>query len=223
MTAERFTEGARAAMTARAAGRVEGPQHATREAWYAAAVDELRELYASHGHVIPRVRVGVGYPSAGRRSTVIGECWTRNVSGDASHEIIIRIDRTNAADTLAILMHELAHAVDANAHGHGREFGAIVRPIGLEGPPTATHASDDLRDALTAWAAYGSLGAYPAGTFAPGGAAGGGRGPLGPDDRSSGPPKQGTRMIKAWCDETGNNLDEIKKDGKVTTAVITKK
>jgi len=29
--------------------------------------------------------------------------------------------------------------------------------------------------------------------------------------------------IKAWASETGNSLDEIKKDGKVTIAVITKK
>jgi len=29
--------------------------------------------------------------------------------------------------------------------------------------------------------------------------------------------------IKAWASETGNILDEIKKDGKVTIAVLTKK
>lgn len=69
-------------------------EYQTREEWLQAAAREFAsELFEAQGYAVPRIRVGVGFPSAGKRSNVIGECWTRAASGDDTHEIIIRTVR----------------------------------------------------------------------------------------------------------------------------------
>ena len=181
--------------------------YTTREEWLRAAAEEFTaDLFEAQGFKVPRYRVGVGFPSAGKRSGVIGECWTRAASGDSTHEIIIRIDRTEAADpqgTLSVLLHEMAHTVAGLDAQHGPGFAAVAKAVGLTGKMTATTLSDDLLEAFRAWTQYGSIGAYPMARFGWTGALGKpGEGPgEGPDDffRSSGPKTQGTRMLKAWC------------------------
>lgn len=182
-------------------------RYATREEWLAAAVGEFSEhIYRETGKSVPAVRVGVGFPSAGMRSNVIGECWTARASADGTHEIVLRMDRVADVDAQAqslldVLLHEVIHAVAGIAEGHGKGFKAVAVPCGLTGKMTATTPTDDLRDALRAWVAYGSLGAYPMATFNPAGLGTprrptepGGDGPF-----KSGPPTQGTRMLKAFC------------------------
>jgi hypothetical protein len=184
-------------------------RYGTREEWLQAAADQIVDVYAEIAPDdfpgVPRVRVGVGFPSAGKRSKVGAECWSTTVSGDKTHEIIMRIEITDPARVLDILAHELAHAVDDNESGHKGRFGRLARAFGLTGPLTATTASDDLRETLTQWVRW-TLGAYPMATF---GTTGIGITPGqpgtqdGPIVKSSGPrggKPQGTRMIKRWCD-----------------------
>lgn len=194
-------------------------RYGTREEWLKAAASEFETLFAEAGHSVPRIRIGVGFPSAGRRSAVIGECWTDKVSGDGTFEIIIRIDRTAPADpqgTLSVLLHEMAHAVDGLKNGHNTTFGALLNAVGLEGKATASVAGPALMDAFAAWVGYGSLGAYPMADFRADGRVNGPEGPGGPGIdpgdwfKSSGPKTQTTRMLKAWCpnDVTVSQDDE---------------
>jgi hypothetical protein len=178
----------------------------TREEWLAEARDQIAEtLYAAAGYDTPRIRVGVGYPSAGKRSAVIGECWSKIASEDSTHEIIIRIEVHEAhgpQGVLSILLHEMAHAVDGNEHGHGPEFKTIAESVGLAGKMTSTVLENELAEAFEAWTAFGDLGPYPQAAFGIGGRFGGVPTPPGglpPIIKSSGPPKQGTRMLKAYC------------------------
>lgn len=205
--------------------------YTTREEWLRAAAEEFTaDLFKAQGFEVPRYRVGVGFPSAGKRSGVIGECWTRSASADATHEIIIRIDRTEAADpqgTLSVLLHEMAHIVAGIEAQHGPKFKAVAQAVGLTGPMTATSLSEETLDAFRAWVTYGSLGAYPMARFGWSGALGKpGDGPGGPDDgifRSSGPKTQGTRMLKAWCPNNVTVSEDDERSGCGYTVRLTKK
>lgn len=93
------------------------------------------------------------------------------------------------------------YAHDGCDEGHGKQFGQLARACGLEGKLTATFAGDDLRDICEGWV-EGRLGPYP-------------HSKLTPDSKTSGPKKQGTRMIKCVCEgcgytarTTGKWLDE---------------
>ena len=140
----------------------------TREEWLHAAAAEFAEhIERETGRTVPAIRIGIGFPSAGIRSGVIGECWTPRASADGTHEIFIRADRTPAGQEqglLDVLLHEMVHAVAGIPAGHGPEFKAIAQAVGLGGRMTATVPMPDLRDALEAWAQYGSIGRYLGGT-----------------------------------------------------------
>ena len=179
----------------------------TREEWLHAAAAEFAEhIERETGRTVPAIRIGIGFPSAGIRSGVIGECWTPRASADGTHEIFIRADRTPAGQEqglLDVLLHEMVHAVAGIPAGHGPEFKAIAQAVGLGGRMTATVPMPDLRDALEAWAQYGSIGRYPMATFDPSGL-GTPRRPRDPGEGGdepfrSGPKTQPTRYLKASC------------------------
>lgn len=178
--------------------------HGTREEWLQAAVSEFAEyIGAETGKDVPRVRVGVGFPSAGLRGNSLAECWTPSASGDGTHEIFIRADRMPDAEQrqsiLDTLLHEVCHAVAGIPAGHGPDFKAVATAVGLEGKMTATLPSDTLREALQDWTQYGSLGAYPMARFTPP-VAGADPTHSGGHGRShSGPGKQPVRQLKVWC------------------------
>src|SRR3546814_12758863 len=62
-----------------------------------------------------RVRVAIGFTSAGAKGKVIGECWDNRLSVDGHFVIFIRPDLAHAPDAMqaqiaAILAHEHVHA-----------------------------------------------------------------------------------------------------------------
>lgn len=138
------------------------------------------------GLAVPLVRVGVGFPSRGMRSKTIGQCWAREAAQDGVCEITIRITERDPIDVLAILGHELIHAALNCTGNHGATFSRPMRMLGFEGKPTATHAGAALKLELAALASR--LGSYP------------GQEGLNPYGPTSGPKKQGTRMIRCVCD-----------------------
>lgn len=120
-----------------------------REAWLTQAVDALSPLFAEQGHTVPQVRVAVGWPHGGRPNT-IGQCWPGVTAADGVGQIFISPVLSDATKVLAVLVHELVHAVNHMNHetGHGKEFSRIAKPLGLEGRMTATTAGEALQARL---------------------------------------------------------------------------
>lgn len=134
----------------------------TRELWLETATESLRTgLFSPLGYVVPPVKVSVGFPSknalSARRRTV-GQCWRGSASADGVPQILISPLVADPAEVLAILAHELIHAIYPNA-GHRRGFQTPADRIGLLPPWTATTAGDELKRRLNDLAAI--LGPFP--------------------------------------------------------------
>lgn len=181
-------------------------RYETREAWLVAAVDLMGVMFREAGESLPRVRVSVGWPGGpGSKNSVIGQCWATRASADAVAQVFISPVLDNPVRILDVLAHELVHAVDDCQSGHRGRFVKIAKAIGLAGKPTATVASPRLQRRLARFAA--TLGPYPharistTGSFiVPKTDPKTGLPVPGPSDT---PKKQGTRMLKAECPDTG--------------------
>lgn len=161
----------------------------TREAWLLACADKLRPLFERAGAAWPKFRVTMSEIS---QREIVGRCYSPRVSQDNTAEIVIRLDQTKPEKLAGILAHELAHASVGVAHGHRRPFVRLVRAIGLDGKPTATHPGpkfkEDLREDLLA------LGPFPGARldlFAH----------LPAEDSTH--KKEGTRLLKVTCPACG--------------------
>ena len=162
--------------------------HTTREAWLVAAVEGLRPMFAAQSAEIPAVLVSVGWPGGrGKKSNVVGQCWNPALAADKAAHIFVSPSVSSPAEVLAILVHELVHAVDVNASGHKGPFAKLAKALGLVGKMTTSTAGEDLAVELDKLAT--ELGAYPHGALAAGG------------QGADGPKKQGTRMLKVECTE----------------------
>lgn len=153
----------------------------TREAWLqrGAALIASR-IFAAAGIEVPVVKTSCSWPGGGSARKRIGECWAKRMSEAGINEIFISPVISDAIAALDILTHELVHASDDCASGHGAEFVRRARAVGLEGKPTATVAGAALRAKLAEIA--NALGPYPHATL-----------------NLSGRKKQTTRMIKVKC------------------------
>jgi hypothetical protein len=112
--------------------RAEMPS-ATREDWLEQAVGLLAGLFEERGYAIPLVRVSCGWSSKNALKTM-GTCWPRHASSGGINEIFISPMYSDGFNVLGTLVHELCHAVDDCASGHGAAFSRIARNMGLEGP-----------------------------------------------------------------------------------------
>ncbi len=161
----------------------------TREEWLNRAAELMRPLFEDRCGIPlpPRFRVSMSLigPRSGR---TIGRCYDSGASADGTFEILIRIDRHDSLEVIAVLAHELAHAAVGLAAGHKAPFARVVRCLGLEGPATATTPGPAFASAVAPILA--ELGPFP-------------HAPLSYGGPSSGPPKQGTRMHKVICRECG--------------------
>ena len=138
--------------------------HLTRESWLMAGVQRITPIFAAQGHVVPAVRVSIGWSGSGQRSTHIGECWPTSRAADGVNQIFIVPSLDDAVQVLDVLTHELVHAVDDCQHGHGKEFKAIALSVGLQGPRMrSASAGERLKVRLTAIAA--ELGPFPHGAL----------------------------------------------------------
>ncbi len=165
--------------------------HETREAWLLAAVEQFVPWFEQEGHDLPVVQVSIGVQS---RANTLATCWQPAVKpGEIEDEKVAHIFVTptlepeNATRLLDVLLHELVHSAGhvAGFSGHGKEFGALARALGLEGRMTATTASEELLERLAPIAEV--LGPFPHRSLDMGG--------LGP----GGKPKQKARQLKSEC------------------------
>lgn len=163
----------------------------TREAWLLDAAAALRPIFEEVGETVPALRVSVGWPGGrGKKGNVIGQCWATSAAADGVAQLFISPVLDDAARILDVLAHEIIHAIDDCEHGHRGRFAKVAKAIGLEGKMTATVAGEALKERLAGIAE--DLGPFPHAVL------GGGS--------SSGPKKQGTRMLKVECPEDGYTL-----------------
>lgn len=175
----------------------------TRESWLHAAIEDLRPRFVEVGMTLPEkihVSVGFGFGSKAESKNILGQTWATFASEDGVNHVFISPEINDTARVLATLLHELIHVADDNKHGHRGAFAEAATRLGLEGPMTATTASIELAADMITLAA--ELGDYPHGALSAATRirqhepvpvpSGGGR-------ISSGPAKQGTRMLKVVC------------------------
>ena len=160
--------------------------HTMRDSWLRAATNELRPYFKQLGYDIPeKIRESFGFPSSGRRSKTLGECWHPSASEDQHHEIFIRPDQADPVAVLSLLVHELVHSVLPSTVKHGKEFRIVATRVGLEGPMRQTQPGPMLRERLNALAK--TLGPLPHGKLNFNGGS------------SDVPKRQKSRMLKAEC------------------------
>lgn len=181
--------------------------HTTREGWLADlarhAIEEFPALKT--GDILARrFRLGIGFPSTGRGSSVIGQCFHHSLAADAVYEIWIAPQYGQGTEMRVadILVHELCHVAAGIAAGHGKGFKQVARACELEGPLTATTGSEGFRWRMLSILAR--IGPMPHGSHSLGGIGGGEipmpRAPHCPSP-TAGP--QTGRMVKCKCDTCG--------------------
>jgi hypothetical protein len=167
----------------------------TREQWLTDAVAALTPRFEALSLTVPTVRVSVGWPGGrGKKNAVIGQCWSTAASADGVAQLFISPVLDDPVQVLSTLLHELAHAVDDNEHGHRGPFVRTVRGLGLVGKPTATVASEELAEELAELVE--ELGEYPHARLT---------------SLAGGPKKQTTRMLKVACPGTGYTVRMTRK------------
>ena len=162
--------------------------YTVREDWLNAFVSAARPVFEGAGFPLPeKVRVSVGFTSAGRRGQRIGECWSDDASADGHFEIFLKPTMQSDARIADVLTHELCHAACGISAGHGKRFRACALAVGLEGPAKSTTAGE----AWYKWAlpVLDALGPLPYAELR--------------DGIHTGRPKQKTNLLKVECSDCG--------------------
>lgn len=173
-----------------------------RESWLNRVAVGMAPLFTELGTPLPdRVRVAIGFTSAGRKGKAIGECWDNRRSADGHFEIFIRPDLAHAPDAMpaqiaAILAHELVHAAVGIAAGHGKAFKRTALGLGLVGPMRATTPGDAFRAAVAPILV--AAGPLPHARLDTGG-------------QTTAPKKQAARMLKCECQACGYTVRTARK------------
>lgn len=114
-----------------------------RESWLQACIEGIRNgLFKQCGYDVPKVKVSVGFPVGS--SAVIGQIYYGVCSADGECQIFVTPKIDDAKEALAIVVHELVHAVAGPTAGHGAAFREIALKVGLEGKMTCTVAGQRL-------------------------------------------------------------------------------
>lgn len=189
----------------------------TREAWLENAIEELRPRFVEIGFPLPdRIHVSVGFGAFGARQEngiIRGQTWKRVASVDEVNHMFISPEIGDTAVVLAVLIHELVHVALDCEDGHKGRFAEAATRLGLEGKMTTATPGPVLAFELVTMA--DALGDYPHGRIDFEGMlakikAEPKREPVDPSGEpvpaprirmTSGPAKQGTRMLKVWCPE----------------------
>jgi hypothetical protein len=172
--------------------------HETREAWLRAGADVMTPWFDEAGKPLTApIRLSIGFPSARGLSTknrAIGECWAVTSSKDKTAEIFISPLLDDPLEVLAVVLHEMAHAVLGPKVGHRKPFAKLVKTLGLDGKATATTPGLLFMDRIKPVLA--DLGPLPHHRLTP---------------MSGNLKKQTTRMLKCACDDCGYTIRISKK------------
>ena len=160
-------------------------RYGIREEWLEHAVGLMRPEFEAAGAPLPPIiRVACGFPSRGGLATkkrVLGECWHDIASADKVCQIYVSPMEDMPDKVFSVLRHELMHTV--TKPGHGSDFKALGLKMGMEGKPNEMLASNEVLAHFNEHQLE-KLGWYP-------------HVRLEPKDKKK---KQGTRMLKIFCD-----------------------
>lgn len=114
------------------------------------------------------------------KSVTIGLCIYGQSVRDGATELMVSPLLDDLRFILGVQAHEMIHDILGPGYGHGKEFAAVARMIGLAGKPTATVNGPEFDE----WATelMPMLGHYPHAAV-----------------NLTGRPKQGTRLVKVMC------------------------
>ena len=130
-----------------------------RETWLLAAAKLLEQrIFEPAGYSLPRFRISVGWPT-GNRTKVVGQCHPKDGSKDQVYEIFISPKIDDPVIVLAVIIHELSHAVAGLKAAHKKPFIAVMSAVGMVKKWTNSMAGEELQVVLREMAA--KLGPYP--------------------------------------------------------------
>lgn len=119
-----------------------------RETWLNELAIKMAPRFEELGHPLPKFRVSVGWTSAGKTTSIGGECWHSRNSADGVFEILVAPIVDDSMHVAAILAHELNHAAVGFEHGHKGEFAVMMGKLGMKRPYTSSIAGPEFE----AWA-----------------------------------------------------------------------
>lgn len=167
----------------------------TREQWLNLLAERFREgifKEMAPGFQLPdKLRISVGWPSKnglGRKKRTIGQCWSPECSQDQTTEIFISPFLGDPHKAASTTLHEMIHAAVGNECGHKGQFVSCAKKLGFLAPWTQTPESEDLQARI-----QGVLRDMPEFPHAS----------LDPVMVEKLTKKQGTRMVKAKCEDCG--------------------
>lgn len=169
--------------------------HDTREGWLSHAITLITRRFVTQGYSLPaNVKISCGFPVGSRGGKkVLGQAISQMASVAGYHETFVSPLVDDPMLVLGIVCHEWGHHAVGIEAGHGPAFKAFCAAVGLEGKATEALPGAALRQWL-ADEVLPMLGAYP-------------HAAVDPSQRK----KQGTRMIKLVCPETGYTVRTTKK------------
>jgi len=169
--------------------------HDTREGWLSDFINHAKPRLEAHGYSLPaKVKIACGFPIGSRGGKkVLAQCISPAASADGTTEMYVSPVMSDPVRVMGAALHEIGHAAVGVEAGHGPKFKAFCAALGLEGKATEAMPGVSceawLRDEVLPM-----LGAYP-------------HAAVDPSQRK----KQGTRMIKLVCPETGYTVRTTKK------------
>lgn len=166
-----------------------------REQWLMAGLDAMRPRIAAAGYTLPaQVKIACGFPVGSRGGKkVLAQCIAPEASAAGITEMFVSPTVADPMQALGCILHEAGHACVGVQAGHGAPFKAFCAALGLVGKATEAVPGDECRKWLQD-EVLPILGAYP-------------HAAVDPNARK----KQGTRMIKLVCPETGYTVRTTKK------------
>jgi hypothetical protein len=179
---------------------IDETEFATREAWLMTAIETFRPVFAEKtGEELPeKIRVSTGWTKRARKGS-IGWTWISGAAEDKVNNVFISPEISDSVEVLAVLLHELIHVADDCEHGHTGAFKKMWQALGFTGKATCSTPGEELKDHLEAMTLI--MGDYPHAKMLTGAEGG----------KTSGPKKQGTRMIKVSCEDCGYTVRTTKK------------
>lgn len=169
--------------------------HDTREGWLSDALNLMSPRIKAAGYSLPeKVKLACGFPVGSRGGKkVLAQCIAPEASAEGITEMFVSPVLSDPLTVLGAALHEAGHACVGVKAGHGPAFKAFCAAMGLTGKATEAMPGDDCRRWLRE-EILPMLGAYP-------------HAAVDPNARK----KQGTRMIKLVCPETGYTCRTTKK------------
>ena len=138
----------------------------SKEIYIKTAFEKIIPLFRERGLPIDEIDEMIQIKYADIPPKWAGYCQSR-ISGyypQEKHEILINNTVDNGFDAIAVLIHEVCHAIQFHLYGdevrpHGKEFKAIAEAVGLSGKMPNTYPNKELEIKIKIWEK--DIGIYP--------------------------------------------------------------